>query len=229
MPRAFLGDPVRRLALCDPGLAWTLPHRSDPRFAAGCGAQRARRHVAHGPEATAWIVRVLPPIPGLAWVPFATIWFGVNPSATASSSPSACSGWSSSRRGAIRGAARDLIEVADAVDIRSPWQRLSQMLLPAVMPGRRKAQEMLDLVGPGPLAPCWPHQLSGGQRQRVSRARSSPNSGWGSAPARSATARRSEWSLPSLRAQQSNPGGRRALSLLDCFVADAPRNDGDCL
>src|SRR5919107_5523268 len=27
---------------------------------------------------TAWIVRVLRPIPGLAWVPFAIIWFGVN-------------------------------------------------------------------------------------------------------------------------------------------------------
>jgi NitT/TauT family transport system ATP-binding protein len=33
-----------------------------------------------------------------------------------------------------------------------------------------KAQEMLDLVGLGPLAQRWPHQLSGGQRQRVSRA-----------------------------------------------------------
>ena len=32
-------------------------------------------------EATAWVVRVLRPIPGLAWVPFAIIWFGVNPSA----------------------------------------------------------------------------------------------------------------------------------------------------
>ena len=27
---------------------------------------------------TAWIVRVLRPIPGLAWVPFAIIWFGVS-------------------------------------------------------------------------------------------------------------------------------------------------------
>ena len=34
-----------------------------------------------------------------------------------------------------------------------------------------KAQEMLDLVGLGPLAQRWPHQLSGGQRQRVSLAR----------------------------------------------------------
>ncbi|WP_439495090.1 ABC transporter ATP-binding protein [Bosea sp. (in: a-proteobacteria)] len=34
-----------------------------------------------------------------------------------------------------------------------------------------KGQEMLDLVGLGPLAQRWPHQLSGGQRQRVSLAR----------------------------------------------------------
>ena len=32
-------------------------------------------------EATAWVVRVLRPIPGLAWVPFAIIWFGVTPGA----------------------------------------------------------------------------------------------------------------------------------------------------
>ena len=32
-------------------------------------------------SATAWIVRLIRPIPGLAWVPFAIIWFGVEPSA----------------------------------------------------------------------------------------------------------------------------------------------------
>ncbi len=229
MPRAFLRDPVRRLALCDPGLAWTLPHRSDPRFAAGCGAQRARRHVAHGPEATAWIVRVLPPILGLAWVPFATIWFGVNPSATASSSPLACSGWSSSRRG------------GDPRRRPRPDQSRRRfrhpLALAAPKPDVAARRDARQAKGTGDARSRWPGSsgavLAAPVVQRpapacVARA-VEPKSGWDSAPTRSATARRSEWSLPSLRAQRSNPGGRRALSPLDCFVADAPRNDGDCL
>ena len=33
-------------------------------------------------EATlAWVVRLLRPIPGLAWVPFTILWFGIDPSA----------------------------------------------------------------------------------------------------------------------------------------------------
>jgi NitT/TauT family transport system permease protein len=31
--------------------------------------------------ALSWVVRVLRPIPGLAWVPFAILWFGIDPTA----------------------------------------------------------------------------------------------------------------------------------------------------
>ncbi len=87
-------------------------------------------------EATAWVVRVLRPIPGLAWVPFAIIWFGVNPSAAVFIIAIGVF-WIVffAAQGAIRGVDRDLIEVADAFGFRSPWQRLTKILLPAAMPG----------------------------------------------------------------------------------------------
>jgi sulfonate transport system permease protein len=87
-------------------------------------------------EATAWVVRVLRPIPGLAWVPFAIIWFGVNPSAAVFIIAIGVF-WIVffAAQGAIRGVDRDLIEVADAFGFASPWQRLTKILLPAAMPG----------------------------------------------------------------------------------------------
>lgn len=87
-------------------------------------------------EATAWVVRVLRPIPGLAWVPFAIIWFGVNPSAAVFIIAIGVF-WIVffAAQGAIRGVDRDLVEVADAFGFRSSWQRLTKILLPAAMPG----------------------------------------------------------------------------------------------
>ena len=87
-------------------------------------------------EATAWVVRLLRPIPGLAWVPFAIIWFGVNPSAAVFIISIAVF-WIVffAAQGAIRGVDRDLIEVADAFGFHSPWQKLSKILFPAAMPG----------------------------------------------------------------------------------------------
>ena len=87
-------------------------------------------------EATAWVVRVLRPIPGLAWVPFAIIWFGVNPSAAVFIIAIGVF-WIVffAAQGAIRGVDRDLVEVADAFGFRTPWQRLTKILLPAAMPG----------------------------------------------------------------------------------------------
>jgi sulfonate transport system permease protein len=87
-------------------------------------------------ETTAWVVRLLRPIPGLAWVPFAIIWFGVNPSAAVFIIAIAVF-WIVffAAQGAVRGVDRDLIEVADAFGFRSPWQRLVKILLPAAMPG----------------------------------------------------------------------------------------------
>lgn len=87
-------------------------------------------------ETTAWVVRVLRPIPGLAWVPFAIIWFGVNPQAAVFIIAIGVF-WIVffAAQGAIRGVDRDLIEVADAFGFRSPLQRLSKILLPAALPG----------------------------------------------------------------------------------------------
>ncbi|AZO79204.1 MULTISPECIES: ABC transporter permease [unclassified Bosea (in: a-proteobacteria)] len=87
-------------------------------------------------ETTAWVVRLLRPIPGLAWVPFAIIWFGVNPQAAVFIIAIGVF-WIVffAAQGAIRGVDRDLIEVADAFGFRSPFQRLVKILLPAAMPG----------------------------------------------------------------------------------------------
>lgn len=87
-------------------------------------------------EATAWVVRVLRPVPGLAWVPFAIIWFGVTPGAAVFIIAVGVF-WISffAAQGAIRGVDRDLVEVADAFGFRSPCQRLFKILLPAAMPG----------------------------------------------------------------------------------------------
>ena len=87
-------------------------------------------------ETTAWVVRLLRPIPGLAWVPFAIIWFGVNPQAAVFIIAIGVF-WIVffAAQGAIRGVDRDLIEVADAFGFRSPFQRLTKILLPAALPG----------------------------------------------------------------------------------------------
>ncbi|MHB2166184.1 ABC transporter permease [Alsobacter sp. R-9] len=87
-------------------------------------------------EATSWIVRILRPIPGLAWVPFAIIWFGVSPSAAVFIIAIGVF-WIVffATNGAIRGVDRDLIEVADAFGFRSPLERLLKILLPAALPG----------------------------------------------------------------------------------------------
>ncbi|WP_332685695.1 ABC transporter permease [Bosea sp. (in: a-proteobacteria)] len=87
-------------------------------------------------ELTSWVVRLLRPIPGLAWVPFAIIWFGVNPQAAVFIIAIGVF-WIVffAAQGAIRGVDRDLIEVADAFGFRTPLQRLVKILLPAAMPG----------------------------------------------------------------------------------------------
>lgn len=85
---------------------------------------------------TAWIVRLLRPIPGLAWVPFAIIWFGVQPSAAVFIIAIGVF-WIVffATQGAVRGVDRDLIEVAQAFGFRGPFARLTKILLPAATPG----------------------------------------------------------------------------------------------
>jgi sulfonate transport system permease protein len=87
-------------------------------------------------DMTSWVVRVLRPIPGLAWVPFAIIWFGVSPSSAVFIIAIGVF-WIVffAADGAIRSVDRDLIEVADAFGFRSAHERLFKILLPAAMPG----------------------------------------------------------------------------------------------
>ena len=87
-------------------------------------------------DATAWVVRILRPIPGLAWVPFAIIWFGVEPSAAVFIIAIGVF-WIVffAAQGAIRGVDRDLVEVAQAFGFRSGPARLVKVMLPASVPG----------------------------------------------------------------------------------------------
>ncbi len=84
----------------------------------------------------AWLVRLLRPIPNLAWAPFAIIWFGVDQTA-AVFIISIGVFWIVffAAHGAIRSVDRDLIEVADAFGFRSGRERLTKVLLPAATPG----------------------------------------------------------------------------------------------
>ncbi|MBX9739449.1 MAG: ABC transporter permease [Beijerinckiaceae bacterium] len=84
----------------------------------------------------AWVVRLLRPIPNLAWAPFAIIWFGVD-EANAVFIISIGVFWIAffAAHGAIRSVDRDLVEVADAFGFRSGPERLFKVLLPAATPG----------------------------------------------------------------------------------------------
>lgn len=84
----------------------------------------------------AWVVRVLRPIPGLAWVPFAILWFGVDQAAAVFIIAIGVF-WIVffATQGAIRGVDRDLIEVADAFGFSSGFAKLRKVMLPAALPG----------------------------------------------------------------------------------------------
>lgn len=87
-------------------------------------------------EATAWLVRLLRPIPGLAWVPFAIVWLGVTPAA-ATFIVAIGVFWINffAALGAVQSVDRDLIEVADAFGHGSARGRLVKVILPAAAPG----------------------------------------------------------------------------------------------
>jgi NitT/TauT family transport system permease protein len=79
---------------------------------------------------------VLRPIPGLAWIPFAILWFGIEPSA-AVFIISIGVFWISyfATLSAVRAVDRDLIEVAEAFGFRRADQKLVKVILPAAAPG----------------------------------------------------------------------------------------------
>ncbi|WP_131195724.1 ABC transporter permease [Lichenihabitans psoromatis] len=85
---------------------------------------------------TAWVVRLLRPIPGLAWVPFAIIWFGVEPSAAVFIIAIGVF-WIVffATLGAVRAVDRDLVEVAQAFGFRTLPSLLVKVILPAATPG----------------------------------------------------------------------------------------------
>lgn len=85
---------------------------------------------------SAWVVRVLRPVPGLAWVPFAIIWFGVSPSAAVFIIAVGVF-WIVyfASHGAVRGVDRELLELAEAFGFRSAPERLLKVVWPAATPG----------------------------------------------------------------------------------------------
>jgi sulfonate transport system permease protein len=87
-------------------------------------------------DLTSWVVRVLRPIPGLAWAPFAIIWFGVTPSAAVFIITLSVF-WIVffAAHGAVRAVDRDLLEVADAFGFRAAHEKLFKIYLPAALPG----------------------------------------------------------------------------------------------
>jgi NitT/TauT family transport system permease protein len=67
-----------------------------------------------------WVIRTLRPIPGLAWIPFAILWFGVEEKAAVFIIALGVF-WIVffAAHGAIRNVDRDLVEVADAFGFKS--------------------------------------------------------------------------------------------------------------
>ncbi len=82
------------------------------------------------------VVRILRPIPGLAWVPFAILWFGLT-SAAAAFIISIAVFWINffAAFGAVQAIDRDLMEVASAFGHGGFFGRLFRIALPAATPG----------------------------------------------------------------------------------------------
>jgi NitT/TauT family transport system permease protein len=84
----------------------------------------------------AWVVRLLRPIPGLAWVPFAILWFGVStPAAVFIVAVGVFWICYFATLSAVRTVDRDYLELADAYGFRSAGAKLSKIVLPAAAPG----------------------------------------------------------------------------------------------
>jgi len=98
------------------------------------GVLTGMSHVAE--DLTSWVVRVLRPIPGLAWAPFAIIWFGVTPGAAVFIITISVF-WIVffAAHGAVRAVDRDLVEVAAAFGFHAAHEKLLKIYLPAAMPG----------------------------------------------------------------------------------------------
>jgi NitT/TauT family transport system permease protein len=86
--------------------------------------------------AQVWIVRILRPIPPLAWIPFAINWFGVSETAAAFIISIGVF-WINYfiSLTAVEAVDKDLIEVAQSFGHRSAYARLTKVILPGALPG----------------------------------------------------------------------------------------------
>ena len=84
----------------------------------------------------AWLARVLRPIPPLAWIPFAIIWFGITETAAAFIISIGIF-WINyfTAMGAVQAVDKDLIEVARAFGHRGFFSLLRRVILPGAAPG----------------------------------------------------------------------------------------------
>ena len=98
----------------------------------GMAAGISRRFEA----AQLWVVRVLRPIPTLAWIPFAILWFGVSESA-AIYIIAIYVFWINyyAAFGAVRAVDPDLLELARAFGHGSRMAQIVKIVLPAAFPG----------------------------------------------------------------------------------------------
>jgi len=84
----------------------------------------------------AWLARILRPIPPLAWIPFAIIWFGITETAAAFII-SVGIFWTNyfTAMTAVQAVDKDLIEVARAFGHRTFFSLLRKVILPGAAPG----------------------------------------------------------------------------------------------
>jgi NitT/TauT family transport system permease protein len=83
-----------------------------------------------------WIIRLLRPIPNLAWIPFAIVWFGITEAAATFIIVIGVM-WINfyAAHGAARAIDKDLIEVADAFGHHSRLAKLMKIILPGATAG----------------------------------------------------------------------------------------------
>lgn len=84
----------------------------------------------------AWLARVLRPIPPLAWIPFAIIWFGITETAAAFIISIGIF-WINyfTAMAAVQAVDKDIIEVARAFGHRTYFALLRKVILPGAAPG----------------------------------------------------------------------------------------------
>jgi len=83
-----------------------------------------------------WVIRLLRPVPGLAWVPFAIVWFGISESAATFIIVIGVF-WINyyAAYGAAKAVDKDLLEVADAFGHCGTLSKLFKIVLPASTAG----------------------------------------------------------------------------------------------